>query len=92
MNAPAVENAGGNLEVPDFIYPIILSADGEVLPLGSPGRFTFLDPTIRSFPGFISTNYRVTLIDDHEFSSEISLMKTEIKGCSKILERVLEGN
>jgi phenylacetate-coenzyme A ligase PaaK-like adenylate-forming protein len=87
--------------VPPTIYPLVL--DDTLTPLGynKPGRFAFLDPLPRTYPGFIITGDRVTLRDhcpacNHQgpvLDTEVTrLPGTEGRGCAAVMAELLQEN
>ena len=85
--------------VPPTIYPIVL--DDTLTPLGydQPGRFAFLDPLPRTYPGFIITGDRVTLRShcpacNHQgpvLDTEVTrLPGTEGRGCAAVMAELME--
>ena len=85
--------------VPPTILPLVLDDTLTPLPPGKTGRFAFLDPLPRTYPGFIITGDQVTLRDHcpachHEgpvLDTEVTrLPGSEGRGCAAVMAELME--
>jgi hypothetical protein len=96
----ALSCEGGYKHLPHTaLHPMVLSAGMELLDAGEWGRFAFLNPLSRSYPGFIMTEDRVRLLDrcpacdrtgpvlDAEISS---LRDGGAHNCGQIVRNIIE--
>ena len=90
---------GGYKHIPhSVLHPIVLNENNEPAGYGQWGRFAFLNPLIRSYPGFIVTGDRVRMWQvcpacsrrGPVLDSEISRMAdAEDRGCANIVREIV---
>ncbi len=90
---------GGYKHIPySVLHPIVLNENNEPQGYGEWGRFAFLNPLIRSYPGFIVTGDRVRMWRSCPvcprrgpvLDSEISRMSdAEDRGCANIVREIV---
>ncbi|MGQ0793598.1 MAG: LuxE/PaaK family acyltransferase [Deltaproteobacteria bacterium] len=95
----AISCEGGWKHVPHAVlHPIVLDAEMKPVPEGEWGRFAFLNPLIRSYPGFIVTGDRVRMLSrcpscgrsGPVLDGEISRMAdAEDRGCANIVREII---
>jgi Acyl-protein synthetase, LuxE len=96
----ALSCEGGYKHIPHAVsHPMVLSADMEPLDEGEWGRFSFLNPLIKTYPGFIVTEDRVRLLSrcpacqrpGPVLDAEISPLRDEgARNCGQIVRNLLE--
>lgn len=90
---------GGYKHIPHTVlHPLVLNEEMEPLGNGMWGRFAFLNPLIRSYPGFIVTGDRVRMFQSCPtcertgpvLDSEVSRMPdAEDRGCANIVREII---
>jgi len=90
---------GHYLHIPhNYFHPLVLDENNQPVAYGESGKFAFLDPLARSYPGFIFTGDQVKLLErcpvcqreGPVLAPEVTRMGgEEIRGCAEEMRRML---